>query len=54
MILTANRQLSGDYGHVRPGETFKVRDDIGKDLLSRKLAHEVKVVIPETKRSHKK
>lgn len=33
MKVTANRQLSGDYGTVRPGQTFTVDDETGLSLL---------------------
>lgn len=30
----ANRTLSGDYGHVQPGQTFTVPDHIAKKLVN--------------------
>src|SRR5579885_2969659 len=39
MKLFANRQLTGDYGTVAPGEQFECADEIGHQLVSRGLAH---------------
>lgn len=37
MKLIADRQLTGEYGTVTPGQEFEVRDEIGTDLLRRNL-----------------
>lgn len=37
MRVIANRQITGEYGSVLPGQTFEVRDEIAEDLLKRSL-----------------
>src|SRR4029077_235206 len=56
MNLIANRQLTGEYGTVNPGQEFEARDQIAEDLLRRglvrraeppRIEYETKVIVPE-------
>jgi hypothetical protein len=56
MNLIANRQLTGEYGTVNPGQEFEARDEIAEDLLRRglvrraeppRIEYETKVIVPE-------
>lgn len=37
MRVIANRQLTGEYGSVLPGQAFDVRDELAEDLMKRNL-----------------
>ena len=43
MKLIANRQLTGAYGTVTPGQHFEVSDEIANDLLRRGLVRQAGV-----------
>ena len=52
MRLVANRQLTGDYGFVAPGQEFWANDpEVAEQLIRRGLAapvgYETKVIYPE-------
>ena len=42
MKLIANRQLTGAYGTVAPGDEFEAYDPVASSLLNRGLAREAK------------
>ncbi len=54
MNLIANRQLTGDYGTVAPGQYFNADQDVAESLIARGLArsvfagYETKVITPTT------
>jgi hypothetical protein len=37
MRVIANRQITGEYGTVLPGQAFDVRDELADDLMKRNL-----------------
>ena len=54
MKLIANRQLTGTYGTVAPGQAFEAPEDVAIDLMKRDLARraEPPTVVYETKPAH--
>jgi hypothetical protein len=48
MLVVANRQLSGEYGHIAPGDIILMRDEVSKHLIERDLVTAC-IVVPENK-----
>jgi len=49
MKLIANKQLTGDYGTVRPGQSFDAQSDVARELVRRGVAQVAPAVVYENK-----